>query len=77
MNKSSILPISDPKDIIKEYPDTKEYIENNRIHAFVVSRVGNYGFILIIENNISRMWQDNDLVLIYFASAQLKNKLDK
>ena len=33
-------------------------------------------FILVIENNISRMWQDNDLVLLYFAATELKYKIE-
>ena len=77
LRRPDVLAISDPSEIIEKFPDTKEYIEDNRIHAFVVVRVKDYGFIGVMENNISRMWQDSDLVLLYFAATELKNRLDK
>lgn len=77
LEKNDVLAISDPSGIVEKFPDTREYIEDNRIHAFVVVRVKDYGFIGIMENNISRMWQDSDLVLLYFAATELKNRLDK
>ena len=76
LGNSNVLFSSDPSNIIKEHPEIEEYIVHNRIHAFVVTRIDKYGFILVIENNISRMWQDNDLVLLYFAATELKYKIE-
>ena len=72
-----ILPSSNPKDIKDRYPDTTEYIDTNRIHAFVVARVANQGFIVLYENTVTRMWQDYDLVLLSYIATLLSYKLDK
>lgn len=72
-----ILPSSNPKDIKDRYPDTAEYIDTNKIHAFVVARVSNYGFIVLYENSVTRMWQDYDLVLLSYIATLLSYKLDK
>ena len=72
-----ILPSSNPKDIKDRYPDTAEYIDTNRIHAFVVARVANHGFIVLYENTVTRMWQDYDLVLLSYIATLLSYKLDK
>ena len=71
-----IFPSSDPGEIIKKFPETAEYIVSKKIHAFVIARVPGHGFLLVMENNVTRMWQDYDLVLLYFAAMQLTDKLN-
>lgn len=73
----NIISGSDPNVIITDHPETKDYVESRKIHAYVIVRVGKYGFIMVLENNISRIWQDQDLALLYFAATELKNRLDK
>jgi len=72
-----ILPSSNPKDIKERFPDTTEFIDSRRVHAFVVVRLAEYGFLLLYENAITRMWQDYDLVLLEFAMTVLVNKLSR
>ena len=62
---------------MEKFPETANYLIPNKIHAFVITRVKNYGFFIILENNVTRMWHDYDLVIIYFATNQLKCKLEK
>ena len=72
-----ILPSSNPQDIKNKFPDTIEYMDKNKVHAFVTVRVPNYGFIMLYENAVTRMWQDYDLVLLTVAAAFLGYNLDK
>ena len=72
-----IFPSSNPKDIKDRFPDTVEYMNKNRVHAFVISRVSNEGFIILYENAVTRMWQDYDLVLLNVTSILLSHKLGK
>ena len=72
-----VLPSSNPKEIKDKYPDTSEYLDKNRIHAFVAVRVGKHGFILLYENAVTRMWQDYDLVLLEVTGTLLGYKLDQ
>lgn len=66
---------SNPKDIKDKYPNTTEYLDNNRVHAFVIAKVGN-NFLALYENSVTRMWQDYDLVLIFYAADYLNRKLN-
>ena len=68
----NILAVSDTNDTIKDHPETAEYIEANSILAYVITRVADYGFIVVIENNISRMWQESDLVLLNYLNNNTK-----
>ena len=62
---------------MEKFPETANYLIPNKIHAFDITRVKNYGFFIILENNVTRMWHDCDLVIIYFATNQLECKLKK
>jgi diguanylate cyclase (GGDEF)-like protein len=77
LGKSNVLAISDIDEFMNEYPITKDFIEKNRILSFVVTRVGKHGFIFIFENNVSRMWQDSDLVLMFYSASELSHLIDK
>ena len=68
---------SDMLETISLHPETADFIEENKILAFVITKVANHGFFVVIENSISRMWQDSDLVLLYFAANQLNHRLDE
>ena len=77
LGKSNVLAISDTNEFINEYPFTKDFIEKNRILSFVVTRVGKHGFIFIFENNVSRMWQDSDLILMFYSASELRHLIEK
>ena len=77
LGDKDLLPSSNPQDIKNKFPDTIEYMDNNKVHAFVAVRVENYGFIVLYENAVTRMWQDYDLVLLNVASTYLGYELDK
>ena len=77
LGDENVVAVSDTTETMDGHPNTKKFIEDHTILAYVVTRVGNYGFIVVLENSVSRMWQDSDLVLLYFAANQLKMKLDK
>ena len=72
-----IFPSSNPKDIKDRFPDTIEYMDKNKVHAFVMARVSNEGFMILYENAVTRMWQDYDLVLINVTTILLSHKLCK
>ena len=77
MGDKDIFPSSNPQDIKERFPETEEIMTVNRIHAFVLAKVGDHGIIILYENNITRMWQDYDLVLLSYASILLKFNLEK
>ena len=66
-----IFSSSDPKDLKDRFPESIEYMEKNKVHAIVISRIKGKGFFVLYENNVTRMWQDYDLVLIEYASTLL------
>ena len=74
---SEIFSSSNPQDIKERFPLTVQYMDENKVHAFVVARVDGFGFIALYENNVTRMWQDYDLVLIEFAATMLSVELAK
>ena len=69
-----IFSSSDPKDLKDRFPESIEYMEKNKVHAIVISRINGKGFFVFYENNVTRMWQDYDLVLIEYASSLLAYK---
>jgi GTP-sensing pleiotropic transcriptional regulator CodY len=74
---SEIFSSSNPQDIKERFPLTVQYMDENKVHAFVIARVDGFGFIALYENNVTRMWQDYDLVLIEFAATMLSVELAK
>ncbi len=68
---------SSPKDVMERFPDIASYMQANRIHAFVIVKLADLGFIALYEDAVTRMWQDYDLVLIEVASTLLANRLKK
>ena len=68
---------SNPSEVKEKFPLAESFIVKNRVHAFVVVKVGSSGYILIYENNVTRMWQDYDLVLLHTAATMLGYKLEK
>jgi len=77
LKHQDVFPSSNPGEIIEKFPETTNIIVSRKIHAFVVVRIKKFGFIIIYENNVTRMWQDFDLALLYFAANLLKDKLEK
>nr|MCR5350199.1 GGDEF domain-containing protein [Acholeplasmatales bacterium] len=75
MGDKDIFPTSNPQDIKERFPETEEYMTVNRIHAFVLVRVEGIGILAIYENNVTRMWQDYDLVLLAYAALLIKYHL--
>ncbi len=72
-----IFPTSSPQDVKNRYPDTISYMERNNVHAFVVARVTGFGFVVMYENAVTRIWQDYDLVLVNVAATFLSYNLKK
>ena len=62
---------------MERFPDIASYMQANRIHAFVIVKLADLGFIALYEDAVTRMWQDYDLVLIEVASTLLANRLKK
>ena len=53
-----VLPNSNPGGITEKFPETANYLIPSKIHAFDITRVKNYGFFIILENNVTRMCHD-------------------
>ncbi len=66
-----------PEEIIKKYPATANFLKTRNVHTFILGRVGKNGFIGLYENSITRIWQDNDLALLFFVARELAHKLEK
>ncbi len=48
----------------------KKYIEDNNIQTFAISKIQSYktlyGYIILIEDKIDRVWQDNNTILLMY-----------
>ena len=77
VGKKDIYYSSNPKDVKERFPDVIDYMNANRIHALVIVRVADLGFIALYEDAVTRMWQDYDLVLLEVSATLLGYRLKK
>ena len=77
IKNNKIFSTSSTQEIISNCPTYEKFILEKRIHALVIAKVDKFGYIVIYENAISRIWQDNDLALLFVASKGIVNKLYK
>lgn len=57
-------------------PMLNNYVEEKGIQSLIISKVKygdyHYGYILILENSISRVWQEREVALVMYASSLLE-----
>lgn len=57
-----------------------DFCNSNLIHALMIAKVGsrdkNFGYIMIYEKTITRIWQENEVALLMYVSALLENELN-
>ncbi len=77
LKDKNLFSTSNPKEIKERFPETSEFMQSYKIHAFVLAKILDLGVICLYENGITRMWQDYDLVLINYALTVLNYELSK
>ena len=77
VGKKDIYYSSNPKDVKERFPDVIDYMNANRIHALVIVRVADLGFIALYEDALTSMWKDYDLVLLEVSATLLGYRLKK
>ncbi len=75
LKNEEMLATSSPNEDSKDNEEAIEFIKSRNVHAYVIIKVGNLGHIALYENGITRIWQDSDLSLLYFAANELNHKL--
>ena len=55
-----------------------KYVNDNNIHSVIISKVklGNYqyGYIVLTEKTISRVWQENEVSVVMYAASLLESE---
>lgn len=56
-------------------PILRKYVEANSIQSFIVSKIKmgeHYGYIILNEKSISRVWQETEIAMIMYASEEIE-----
>ena len=65
----------------KNDPALNDFINEKHIHSMMVSKLQtydkNYGYLLICEKEITRIWQENEIALVMYVSSLLEMELMK
>ena len=65
----------------KNDPALNDFINEKHIHSMMVSKLQtydkNYGYLLICEKEITRIWQENEIALVMYVSSLLEMNLMK
>lgn len=56
-----------------------DFCNEKLIHALMIAKVGsrdkNYGYIMVYERSITRIWQESEIALLMYVSSLLENEL--
>ena len=70
-----ILVTSNLFEVKRDYPLANEYLTAKKVQSIIVAKIDVekyfYGYIVLYENKIVRMWQENDVALIMFVENLL------
>ena len=60
-------------------PIFAKYVNDNLIHSMIVAKVNvglrDYGYIILYESTITRVWQESEITLVMYASSLLEFEL--
>ncbi len=63
----------------KNDPELANYLNNTRVHSILVSKLKTYnkcyGYIIVYEKEITRVWQEHEIALVMYISSLLEMEL--